>query len=326
LSLRSDRPIPGLLCSGSRRDVDVEVRVGTAPPLLREMPPPLSLARYLNPLRDVKGNPTLAVWEVNGGRFFRLRYADGTEFLVARSGAAVWATWPEPLTLDDTATYLLGPILGFVLRLRGFVCLHASGVALGGLAVALVGQAGAGKSTVAAAFARSGARVLSDDVVPLDDRGGTLLVQPGNPRLRLWSTSAQILFGSPDALPRLTPNWDKLYLDLGGDDFAFQKTPLPLGAVYVLGPRSGDTQAPFVEQLSPQQAMMELVGNTYVNYLLDGSMRAREFAVLGRLLRSVPVARVVPHEDPASLSTMCQVILEDLHRLSSRPEPSDAHR
>jgi hypothetical protein len=305
--------------------VDVEVRVEEVPPLLREAPPPLGLAQYIAPLRDPKGHPTLAVWEAGGGRFFRLRYADGTEFLVSRSGARVWGTWPDPLTLDDTAIYVLGPILGFVLRLRGAVCLHASAVALAGRAVALVGQAGAGKSTTAAAFARRGVPVVSDDVVPLDDRGASLWAQPGHPRLRLWSDSAQILFGAPDALPRLTPNWEKLYLDLGGGDLAFHDRPLPLGAVYVLRVRSRDTGAPFVEPLSPHEGLVELVRNTYGNYLLDRAMRAREFELFAKLVRCVPVRRVVAHEDPARLPALCQAILEDFHALPPLPEEPDAH-
>jgi hypothetical protein len=289
--------------------VDVEVRVGRPAPLLQEAPPPLGLARYVSQSRDEKGCPTLAVWDV--GDHFRLRYADGTEFLVAATGAKVCATWPEPLTLDDTATYLLGPIIGFVLRLRGVVPLHASAVAADGWALALVGPAGAGKSTTAAAFALRGLPVLSDDVVPLDPRDEGLFVAPGNPRLRLWPASARVLFGAADALPRLTPNWDKLYLDVSGDDFAFLDTPLPLGGVYVVGPRSDDARAPFVEPISPHEGLLALVGNTYINYLLDRVMRAREFEVLGRLVNSVPLRRVVPHEDPARLPELCDVILED---------------
>jgi hypothetical protein len=304
--------------------VDVEVRVGEVPPLLCEPPPPLGVAHYVSPRRDARGDPVLAVWEAGGGRFFRLRYADGTEFLVSRSGAEVWAAWPEPLTLEDTTTYLLGPVLGFVLRLRGAVCLHASAVALGGRAVALVGPAGAGKSTTAAAFARRGIPVLSDDVVVLDRRGASLWVQPGNPRLRLWPQSAEVLFGAPDALPLLTPNWDKLYLDLGGNGFAFQETPLPLGAVYLLGTRNGDTHSPFVEPLPSREGLMELVANTYVNYLLDAPMRAREFELLGRLVRCVPVRRVVRPEDLARLPALCQAVLEDFQGLPCPREASEA--
>jgi hypothetical protein len=150
------------------------------------------------------------------------------------------------------------------------------------------------------------------------------MAQPGSPRLRLWANSAQILFGAPDALPRLTPNWEKMYFDLAEVNGAFQKTPLPLGAVYLLSERRGDSHAPFVEPVHPQAGLLELVGNTYLNYLLDRSMRAWEFEVLGRLARCVPLRRVVPHEDPAYLPTLCEVILEDFNTLSPLEEQADA--
>jgi hypothetical protein len=283
----------------------------------------LDQAHYVSPFQDAKGDPSLVVWKVGDGRFFRLLYADGTAFLISRSGAKVWATWLEPLTLDDTATYLLGPILGVVLRLRRAVCLHASAIALGGWAVVLVGPSGAGKSTTAAAFARRGFPVLSDDVSALDVRSETLLVHPGNPRLRLWSQSVQALFGAADALPRLTPNWDKLCLDLGQNDFAFQETPLSLGAVYVLGKRSGDRQAPYVEMLSPQECFLELVRNTYVAPWLDRAMFARDFELFGRLVRCVPVRRIVPHEDSTHLHVLCQTILDDFQGILRRVESSN---
>ena len=53
-------------------------------------------------------------------------YADGTHFVVNQEGTTIWAGWPTTSTLEATFIYLLGPILGFVLRLRGVVSLHAS--------------------------------------------------------------------------------------------------------------------------------------------------------------------------------------------------------
>jgi hypothetical protein len=305
-------PIAGLVSGGVRPNVDVEVRVGAQAPLLREPPPPLDVADYVDPYRDPKGDPALVVWEVGAGRsFFRLRYADGIDFLVSRSGNEVWAAWPEPLTLDDAAAYLLGPILAFVLRLRGTVSLHASVIALDGRAVVLAGHRGAGKSTTAAAFARRGTPVLSDDVAPLDAGDAGIYVRPGYPRLRLWSESVKALFGAPDVLPRLTPNLDKQYLNLGDHGLMFQETPLPLGAVYFLGERSAEPRAPFVESILGQQRLLELVGNTYGTYLLDECLRAKSFELLGMLAQSVPVRRVVPHQDPARLPALCQTIIDD---------------
>jgi len=210
--------------------------------------------------------------------------------------------------------------MGFVLRLRGITCLHASAVAVGGRAIALLGPAGAGKSTTAAAFARLGHFTLSDDIVALEDRGDAFLAQPGHPRLCLWPESVRALYGSADALPRLVPAgginaWcDKRYLDLLGHQSRFQPRPLPLAAVYILGERTADPAAPYVEAVPTQMGFIELVANTYMNYLPDTAARAREFEVLGRVMAGVPVRRVSPHQDPAFLPELCEAILADFHQ------------
>ncbi|MBA3757231.1 MAG: hypothetical protein H0X02_13890 [Nitrosomonas sp.] len=221
------------------------------------------------------------------------------------------------MTLEDTATYLLGPVLGFILRLRGHTCLHASAIAVGDAAIALLGPAGAGKSTTAAAFAKANYPVLSDDVVALSHEGDEFLVQPAYPRLRLWPNSVNTLYGSVDALPRLTPSWDKRYLDLTLDGYQFHQQPLPLRAIYILQERTKDP-APFVEAVPPGIGLISLVGNTYSTHLLDKTMRANEFRSLDRLLASVPLRQVTPHADPTYLTDLCDTILRDYQALKYR--------
>ena len=114
------------------------------------------------------GQPNLRVGLFAGGAYFGFLYEDGARFAVERRGREVWADWPENYSLEDACTYLLGPVMGFVLRLHGVVCLHASAVALGDRAFAIAGLPGAGKSTTAAAFASAGFPVLSDDIVALE--------------------------------------------------------------------------------------------------------------------------------------------------------------
>ena len=91
-----------------------------------------------------------------GGEYFGFFYSDGVRFAVERRGREVWGDWPENYTLEDACTYLLGPVIGFVLRLRGVTCLHASAVALAEHAIALAGFPGVPASPpLAAAFAQS---------------------------------------------------------------------------------------------------------------------------------------------------------------------------
>src|SRR5271156_5635286 len=91
---------------------------------------------------DGAGNPALKISSI--GNLLRLDYFDGAKFWLDARGTRIWAPWPENLTIEDTATYLLGPVLGLLLRLRGVVCLHASAVSFGDYAVALMGPEGAG--------------------------------------------------------------------------------------------------------------------------------------------------------------------------------------
>jgi len=314
LHVFSSLPIPGVAALPKTLEADVKVSLQSAPNLDEGVMAPAE-DWYTGHFRDEKNEPSLKVWKIGDGGCFRLRYFDGTEFFLSESGNEIWATWPENLTLEDTATYLLGPIFGFLLRLRGVTCLHASAIAVDGQAIALIGPPGAGKSTTAAAFTQQGYPALSEDVVALCDLGDTFLVQPGYPLIRLWPESVQALFGSKDALPPLTPNWDKRYLDLTRDGLRFQQQPLPLAALYILDERSDDPAAPFVEAMPSHTGLIELLANTYTNYLLDQRMRAREFDLLGRLVKNTPLRKLKPNSDPARLPELCQFILDDFRSL-----------
>ena len=270
---------------------------------------------YVSPENQAGGKPALTVTQLAGVGGFRLDYADGTRFVVDRQATRLWAAWPVTLTLENAATYLLGPVMGFVLRLRGLTSLHASAVALGAEAMALMGPPGAWKSTAAAAFALRGCAVLCDDVCALEEQGEGCVVRPAYPRLCLRPDSAQALCGTAETLPRLVPGWEKRYLPLDGQGHRFQPTPLLLGAIYLLGERSSEAAAPRVEAIPPGEALIELVKNTYMNYLLDRAPRAREFERLGRLLERVPLRRVTPRADPRALPELCEAIAEDLASL-----------
>ena len=310
LGVVANRPIPGVPSSKTASD-DIRIDFGLRPAWLHEVSEAQIEPCYIADYTDECGNAVLRVFRLLEGQYYRFCYADGTEFVVDRAGTQIWAEWPESLTLEDATTYLLGPIMGFVMLLRGVVCLHASAVAIVSDAIALLGPAGAGKSTTAAAFAERGFSVLAEDVVTLDDRGDRFMVRPGYPCIRLWPSAVRALYGTESQLPRLTPNWDKCYLDLTGRPEQFQQQPLPLAGIYLLGERRDDCDAPFVEPLDRAEGLMSLVANTYATKLMDKEMRAREFELLTRVLGSIPLRRVTPHVDPARIPELCESILAD---------------
>ena len=311
LRLAANIALPGLFPAFDSEACHVQLRLKdwtTFPSTFPELLEDFYCSSHGSP--DVREN--LRVLVLPGEQYFGFFYADGTRLAVDRRGSEVWVDWPE------NYTYLLGPVMGFVLRLRGIVCLHASAVAVGGKAIALVGFPGAGKSTTAAAFACAGFPVVSDDVVALADKGAQLFVQPGYPRVNLWPDSVRTLFGSEDALPHITPTWEKRYLPLGQNGHHFAASPLPLGAIYILDSRESSLTAPIIEGVPGKEAFMALVANTYVNYLLDRDMRRTEFDVLGRVVSEVPVRRVCPLAEPSAVFTLCEVIAADTKQVMTR--------
>ena len=308
LSLEANRPIPGLTLQGipARPDIHVHFHDERAASDDGDEEP-----YYIS--AEEAGDPVLQVWRSRGGDYFRLRYADDTQFVVAANGREVNVITPTPSTLEDAATYLLGPVLGFVMRLRGITCLHASVVAVGGQAIAIAGPAGAGKSTAAAAFASMGHAVLADDIAALTTRNGSLCVQPAYPQLRLWPDSVAMLYGTADALPRLTPTWDKRALVLDGGS-AFHAQPLPLSAVYVLGDWCDDRHTT-VDEISGADRLRLLLANTYVGYLLDQAMRHQEFDALVRLANTIPVRQVRRSGSATDIEAFCARLIEDVKGL-----------
>lgn len=322
LGIEADAPVPGLAAVAHLSTVDVRLHVGRMPDGLDRRRDGARRWRAGSSL-DGARVPALVVSTLADGGDFLFQYVDGTEFLIAAGGDEIWSSWAPSSSVDDMATYLLGPVFGFVLRLHGTTCLHASVVVLPGGAVGFVGSVGAGKSTLAATFARLGRAVVTDDVAALVEDHGTFLVQPGYPRLRLRPGAVTALFGSADALPALTPNWDKRYLDLGREPAALAARPQPLAAMYLLGPRGPRDEAPAFSSVPPRDGLLALIANAYVTTLIDQQARAREFGVLGRMAETLPLRQVSLPDGPDTLDPVCLAIERDAAALAAaRAAPS----
>lgn len=249
-------------------------------------------------VNEETGEPILQVHRpAPGAPRWRIRYGDGTTFRLSAALDELRFHWRPPYTLEDAATYLLGPVLGFVLHKRGVTALHASAVEIDGRAVAFAADAGMGKSTTAAAFARAGHRVLTDDVCALFRRDGAFFAQPSYPRVRLWPPSVVGLYEHEDALPKLTPNWDKRGLDL---DDAHRSEPAPLTRVFLLAYNDGD-DLPRFRPAAGQEALLHLVRHVYGRVLADEEDRARDFDLLADLVARVPVTWLTLRDDLGAL-------------------------
>lgn len=310
LNLDTELPLRAMR-GGPRERPDVVVTI-------ESMGSPVGAARHEDALcyqsswiDESTGTPGLIVYRSSRDGAFRMRYTDGAEFAIDGRGRQIVCRIPPNLTAADVASYLTGPVLGFVLRIRGVVALHASAVEIcDNDAVLLVGPACAGKSTTAAAFATMGHKVITEDIAALP-AGDDLRVCAGCAEIALRPDAAEWMYGSPDALPRFSDGWDKRRLDLIELE-AFSAAPVPIRAVYLLTNTPTVSDAPCVMDTSPAEAMVELLANVYGNRLLHDDLRVRELDAVHRIVSGVPVKIAATGAEPRLVPRFCEVLVNDL--------------
>ena len=228
------------------------------------------------------------------GRYYCLRSRSESEALqveISPSGERIEiAYWGMPLS--EVAALLVGCVLGTAMRLRGLVCLHSSVVAIDGEAIALIGNKGAGKSTTAAMLAQQGYSVLADDIAVINQVEDRFYVQPGYPRLRLWSSALDLLQEPTAGLERVFRPMDKHFVAIGGEGhWRFERMALPLKQVIVLGERcEGLTRQ---EKLPVVESLRQLLMYRYPQWLqLESSYQQKDIALLGQLAVNVVTTRV----------------------------------
>lgn len=175
-----------------------------------------------------------------------------------------------------------GALLALQLYLRGSTVLHASAVERDGTAIAFVGHSGMGKSTLAALMCAAGARVVSDDVVPVADGA--------RPRVPLGATELRLRPGAEKVTADLSPGSyrqrrsadDRTVVGLPSPD----ADTVPLGAVVVPRPNRADRLE--MELLDPKTAALALMS-------FPRLMGWRDPVVLGQVLtHASTLAREVP--------------------------------
>jgi len=315
LEIRSSTRLTGLeLAPSQAQQADLCFETGAEPEWVHSL---LSLpGKILNRKLEPPGiaEPSFSLTEYGEEQGFELAYSDGARFVADGAATRLWGACTAPLTLEDLQVYLLGPVMGFLLRRRNVLCLHSSAVEFQRRAVCLCGDAGQGKSTTAAALALRGLPVIAEDIVALQESAGRFYAVPGYPRVCLWPESVRLLLGSESALPLLTPTWEKRFLPLDQQRANFAKEKTAIGVIYVFADRVAGDQAPRIERLSAREALLELVRNTYMNWVIGRGQRASEFEALSRLVQQSSVQRIVPHARPEKMGELCDLILRDAER------------
>lgn len=207
--------------------------------------------------------PDGAVWTgfYRRGKDFLLRFPDLADFEVSADGFGV-RCWPAPGISEDSLQHLyLNQVLPLALSQRGKQVFHASAIETPVGAVAFMAESGRGKSTLAASFATSGHRFLTDDALLLEEIENGYAVLPSPPSIRLWDDSRDALI-SEDAQQAPAVQYTPKARILFGGSVAFCQTAQPLRRVYFLG--DGCATDLTFQRMQPSQALINPVKNTFL--------------------------------------------------------------
>lgn len=207
--------------------------------------------------------------------------------------------------------FTLGSAWGLLGYQRGQAMWHGSVVEIGGKAALFCGDAGEGKSTMAASMVAAGSRLVGDDLSRVDTRDGGAIVYPSSSRLKLWPDAVERLGWRSHAIQRDVMREEKYHCAVpwshaGGAD-------LPLAAVVVLV--TGDTHR--LDRLSGGEALTEVFRATiYRPEALETMGLWSEQGVLAaRIVAGTNVYRLTRPRDLDALDrsvTMMNTMMETL--------------
>jgi hypothetical protein len=198
---------------------------------------------------------------------YLLRFPDLADFQVSADGSLVTCT-PAPNASEATTRHLyLNQVLPLALSKLGKLVFHAS-------AVAFVAESGRGKSTLAASFALSGYRFLTDDGLVVEPGIDGYIAFPSHPSIRLWQDSEEALI-PPGTKTEPPLEFTSKARFLAGDDIAFCDQPRPLRRVYFLG--DGSTSTLCFHRMTASEAFIAWVKHSFLLDVEDKPLLARHF-------------------------------------------------
>lgn len=211
-----------------------------------------------------------------------------------------------PAVLRSKVLGLLLPHLGASLLLHGNVVAHR------GKTFAFCGPVGQGKSTLTAFLLNRGFSLLSDDIACIVRKGKELFCESGTPEIRLWPRSAaRLMRGGLLGEPLWPHTKKKRFYLTPNTEWDFKREPASLRAVFLLS-RKREGNSVRVEVLPAREALAGLLASAYCPVLKDPAVLRLQLEEAAKLIRTVPVKRLVYPSGFPYLSRVEQALLPHL--------------
>ena len=226
------------------------------------------------------GTPWASFHRTRAG--YSVRFPGYADYVVSPLGDRVLCRPVPGVSAASLEHIYANQVLPLALGRAGHLVFHASAVDLDGRCVAFMGASGRGKSTLAASFACSGRRFLTDDGLVVVERRSRAVVVPSAPSLRLWDDSSVAVLASVDARTSPAPYSAKVHFH-AGRGIAHRSRALALHHVYFLG--EGGARGVAIDAVPKGEALIELVRHSFLIDVEAEEVLATHFAGLARLTR-----------------------------------------
>lgn len=212
-------------------------------------------------LTDVKGSGVL--YQAKKDDFlFRL---DTVGSYRVQNGSCITVERLNGSTDEEVRLFLLGSAFGALIHQRELLPFHGSTVVKDGLAYVIGGSSGAGKSSLAAALAKRGFKLLADDISVIKTEAGKPVVYPGIPHLKLWEDVMTNLEEDVTKYPKVRPQLLK-YRKPAAEEFLNKS--VKVHSISILS--SGNTPGFEVKQIKGVEKFNLIRNNTYRHQYLAG--------------------------------------------------------
>jgi hypothetical protein len=275
---------------------------------------------FSSPFLNAEGKSKFIFYRFNG--FDLIRITGVADFYIRSN--SIDCHLIDPACFEISEDFFITSVLAFCLERLRIPVIHAAAVATRFGAAVFPAHGGSGKSTLAAAFLQAGAQLLSDDILPIDEKGPSFWGRPGLPQVNLWphpqAFFLEISEEQEDPSERIT----KSKIPVGAIGLgAFCRESQPIACIYLAcRPDIGTDQKDIaIFPVNSSEAVMELVRFSFVPNIVERlGWQPKRLAFFARLVQQVPVRRLVYPSGFELLPRVVEAVLQDLENLSMPQE------
>jgi hypothetical protein len=205
----------------------------------------------------------------------------------------------------DVKAFLLGSAFGMLLIQRHIIAIHGGTVVVGGQAIVITGEQGAGKSTLTSALREKGYFFMADDVSVIGKRKDTKhVIHPGYPQQKLCRDAMEKMGYKIEDFKRIDEGRDKYAIPVHK---SFIKEPMPMGAIFEI--TIGEGPHVEVEEITGAEKLKLLLKNIYrVEVTQYSGLSSNYFKKCIGISKTVPLFKIKRPKDKFSVEEQISVI------------------